>query len=175
MILSRLGLAATLGAAGVARKVIPRLEGVNFATVSREFVSDSFAAAMDGLRANAPEMVDVLDLGQGRSRLVPRYVANGFCCRGHAVLVYSHVLTGFAIKGARAALAGTPLVEDGLAVGVVHYLALPRPDNRGRSGPHANLWFVDHEGHFQTFEPGDGEEHEFNETELASVFMIYAQ
>lgn len=130
---------------------------------------------MEGLRANAPQLVDVLSLAAGRSRLVPRYVANGFCCRGHAALVYGHILTGFALKGVARAVEGSPLVEDALAVGILHYLALPRSENRFRSGPHANLWFIDHEGEFQTFEPGDGEEHEFNETELASVFLVYAQ
>jgi hypothetical protein len=37
------------------------------------------------------------------------------------------------------------------------------------------LWFIDHAGIFQTFEPGDGEENELTAEELASITFLYAQ
>jgi hypothetical protein len=34
---------------------------------------------------------------------------------------------------------------------------------------------VDHEGVFQSYEPGDGEENELTPEELASITFVYAQ
>jgi hypothetical protein len=124
---------------------------------------------------SAPALVEVLDLGNGRSRRVPVYVAEGFCCRGHGLCVYAHGMLGFAMQGVAAKLHGVPLAHDALAFGFLEFLAWPRADNRQRSGPHQQVWFIDHDGRFQTFEPGDGEENEFTAEELASIRFIYAQ
>lgn len=145
------------------------IQGVTFATVSREWVEKVWATAVDALPLN---LVEVRQLPGGRSRLVPRYFLNGFNCRGHSLYAYSQGMMGFAAK---AAASPTPLDHDALAFGFMHYMAESRPDNLGRAGPHEQLWFIDHDGVFQTFEPGDGEENEMTEGELKSIMLMYCQ
>jgi hypothetical protein len=135
-------------------------------------VASVFQAWLESLRANAPALVDVRQLGGGKTRLVPRYVVNGFNCRGQGLLCYAHGMAGFAIKGATA---NPPLDHDSLAFGFCHYTATPRADNLGRNGRHENLCFIDHEGVFQSFEQGDGEENEFEPLETGSITFLFMQ
>ena len=179
MILPRLQLSAALQTAGLPPAVTVPLvfesnsvQGSIFATVSRPWVIDVWRAWIESLRANAPQLVEIRQLGGGRSHLVPRYILNGFCCRGHGLAAYSHGMTGYALQAAQSP---TPLDHDALAFGFLHYTATPRADNLQRNGRHENLWFIDHEGLFQTFEPGDGEENEMEPAELASVTFLYCQ
>ena len=178
MNLTRADLSAAFVKGGVADWVAfsAHLNGNTFATVSRAWVSDTWAAGLRGLRMNAPRLVEPRAIGGGKTVLVPRYLLNGFCCRGHALFVYAHGLTGFADAAAEAADTGHgPLDHDAIAFGLLEYTATPRPENLLRSGRHENLWFVDHDGVFQTFEPGDGSENEMTSGELASITFLYAQ
>lgn len=146
------------------------IQGNTFATVSREWVSEVWSAGLDALRLNAPELVEQRQIGGGKSITVPRYILNGFCCRGHGLFIYAHGMTGFAVKAAK-----FTLDHDALAFGFMHYTAEPRPDNLNRAGRHEQLWFIDHDGKFQSYEEGDGEENEMTPTELASITFLYAQ
>ena len=148
------------------------VQGDRFATVSREWITATWAAGVRALCDNAPALVESRAVGGGKTQLVPRYLLNGFCCRGHSIFIYGHGMTGFALQ---AALAATPLDHDALAFGFLHYTAVPSAANLGRAGRHCILWFVDHDGVFQTFEGGDGEENELTPDELASITFLYAQ
>jgi len=148
------------------------VQGNLFATVSREWVTATWKAGVQALRDNAPALVESRQLGGGKTQLVPRYLVNGFNCRGHSIFVYGHGMTGFALQ---AATASAPIDHDALAFGFLHYTASPSADNLGRNGRHCILWFVDHDGAFQTFEGGDGEENELTPEELATVTFLYAQ
>lgn len=173
MILTREQLNNTLSAAGIplsAWFLAQGLQGDKFSTVSREWVARVWSYGVEALALNAPELVETLHIGGGKTRRVPRYVLNGFNCRGHSLFLYAHGMTGFA-KSAAAA----PLDHDALAFGFMHFTSEPRADNRDRAGRHGQLWFIDNEGTFQSFEGGDGEENEMTPTELASVTFLYAQ
>lgn len=148
------------------------IQGITFSTVSRAWVESVFSAGVDALRLNAPSLVTMRDIGGGKSRAVPRYFLNGFCCRGHSLFLYAHGMTGFALQAS-----ATPggLDHDALAFGFLHYTAQPNAENLGRNGRHEILWFVDNEGVFQTFEGGDGEENELTPAELASITFLFAQ
>lgn len=174
MNLSRQQLIDRLDAAGVPT-FGAHLNGDVFGTVEKATVSEIARATMAELAANAPELVEQRHIGGGKSVPVPRYVLKGFNCRGHHLKLYAHLMTGFAIKGAKAALAGTPLDHDALAAGFLEYTAEPRADNLGRAGRHQQFWHIDENGDFQTFEFGDGEENEFTPSELASVTFFYGQ
>jgi hypothetical protein len=163
------------GVPAVVANLTGRLNGGSFQTVSRDWVRAVWDAGLEALRLNAPALVAVRQVGGGKTALVPNYIADGFNCRGQAVFVYAHGMVGFANSGAAAAKLGRPLGADGLAWGFLEYTAVPRADNLNRAGRHEQLWFVDHDGTFQTFEQGDGEENEMLPEELASVTFLYAQ
>jgi hypothetical protein len=163
MILDRIGLISALERGGVPNAWEPfrtRLDGVTFSTVSADWVRDVWREGVAALAANAPVLVE---------NGLPRYVINGFNCRGHTHFIYAHGLLGFAIQGATAT---PPLTFDALAFGWLSYEASPHAVNRHRSGPHRILWHVDHAGIFQTFEGGDGRENELTPGELASINLV---
>lgn len=175
MLLDRPQLIAALSAGSVPPAALwaASLNGNVFSTVSREWVSATWNAGVRALRLNAPALVTARPVGtSGEVQLVPRYVLNGFNCRGHSIAIYAHGLTGFACQ---AADSPTPLDHDALAFGFLHYTARPNSANLGRDGRHCILWFVDHDGVFQSYEPGDGEENELTAEELASITFVYAQ
>lgn len=146
-----------------------------FATVSRDWVAEVAQATLEELRRNAPELVDVRQLGGGKTRLVPRYVLNGFCCRGHSLKAYSNGMLGFAVQGARAAAAGAPLPYDGLAWGFYHFTASPRPENYQRDGRHEKLWGIDHDLVFFNYEFGDVAFESDTPAERQTYTLLYAQ
>ena len=175
MLLTRTQLLGVLSAGSVPPAALwaASLNGDNFATVSREWVTDVWAAGMRALRDNAPHLVTSRPIGNsGQTQLVPRYFLGGFNCRGHSLFIYTHGLLGFAQQ---AAASPAPLDHDALAFGFLHYTARPSADNLQRNGRHQILWFVDHDGVFQSYEPGDGEENELTPEELASITFLYAQ
>jgi hypothetical protein len=168
MLLTRSQLVGAFSAGSVPPWALS-LNGDVFATVSREWVE----AGVRALRLNAPALVASRPIGaSGETQLVPRYVLRGFNCRAHALFVYTHGLTGFACQAADSPV---PLDHDALAFGFLHYTARPNSTNLGRDGRHCILWFVDHAGTFQSYEPGDGEENELTPEELASITFVYAQ
>lgn len=176
MILSRAQLINALVAGAVPTaawlSASESIQGNTFATVSREWVTATWQAGIEALRANAPALVESRAIGGSKTVLVPRYVINGFNCRGHSLSVYSHGMIGFALQGASAR---PPLDHDALAFGILNYTAEPRAENLQRNGRHRILWFIDHEGVFQTFEGGDGAEEELTPAELASITFLFAQ
>lgn len=175
MLLTRSQLTAVMSAGSVPQTALwaAPLNGDVFSTVSREWVSATWNAGVRALRLNAPALVAARPVGtSGEVQLVPRYVLNGFNCRGHSIAIYAHGLTGFACQAADST---TPLDHDALAFGFLHYTARPNSTNLGRDGRHCILWFVDHNGVFQSYEPGDGEENELTAEELASITFVYAQ
>jgi len=177
MILTRPELSAVLTRGHVPAFVhsvfVQSLQGMSFGTVHREWVAATWAAWVQSLRDNAPSLVEVRQLGGGRTQLVPKYFLNGFNCRGHGLLCYAHGMTGYALK---ASLARETLDHDSLAWGFLHYTASPRADNLNRGGRHENLWWIDTDsGEFETWEPADGEENEMTPDELGSITFMYAQ
>lgn len=175
MLLTRSQLIAALSAGSIPPAALwaASLNGDVFATVSREWVTATWEAGVRALRDNAPALVTSRSIGaSGQTQLVPRYFLDGFNCRGHSVFIYAHGLTGFAVQ---AAASPTPLDHDALAFGFLHYTARPSADNLQRDGRHQILWFVDRDGVFQSYEPGDGEENELTPEELASITFLYAQ
>ena len=171
MLLTRIDLLNALNAGG-ASTWCAHLNGTRFATVSHDWVRDVWSAGVAALRANAPARVEQRAIGGGATRLFPRYILNGFCCRGVSLFIYAHGMTGFALQAAQAP---TPLDHDALAFGWLEYTAEPRAANYGRDGRHEQLWFVDHAGNFQTFEGGDGDQEPFTPSELKSITFIFAQ
>lgn len=175
MLLTRDQLIAALAAGDVPPSALwaASFNGDVFATVSRAWVTDVWAAGVRALRDNAPALVTSRPIGaSGQTQLVPKYFLDGFNCRGHSVFIYAHGLTGFAVQAAASA---KPLDHDAVAFGFLHYTARPSADNLQRNGRHQILWFVDHDGIFQSYEPGDGEENELTPEELASISFLYAQ
>jgi hypothetical protein len=177
VILTRAQLIATLAGAGVpvarVNLLAPdEISGDRFSTVSREWVADVWRETIAELRLDAPSLISSREIGGGKSVTVPRYFLNGFCCRGHALKVYSNGMMGFALK---AAASPTPLDHDALAFGFIHYTAEPRAENLGRDGRHEILWGLDHDGKFFVYEPGDGDGETLTSTELASITLIFAQ
>jgi hypothetical protein len=175
MLLTRAQLAGVLAGTGIplAELFDPDTLGANvFATVSREWVASVCQAALEELRQNAPQLVALHDIGGGKTVLVPRYILNGFCCRGHALKIYSHGMTGFALS---AALAPAPLDHDGLAFGFYHFTASPRAGNGYRTGRHEKVWGIDHDGAFFSFEPGDNAAEQETPAELATMSFLFAQ
>ena len=149
------------------------IQGGTFATVSRAWVTATWCAAIDSLRANIPGSVESRAIGSsGASQAVPRYILNGYSCRNQTLLVYAHGIAGFVTEAVKS-LPRT-LDHDSLAFGFLHYTATPRAENLNRDGRHMILWFIDHDGAFQTFEPNDGEENEMTPAELASITFIFA-
>lgn len=176
MLLTRDQLIGILGGAGIpaAELFDPDTLGANlFVTVSREWVASVCQAALDELRLNAPQLVQARPIaGTSKTTLVPRYILNGFCCRGHALKMYSHGMTGFALQAANSP---TPLDHDGLAFGFYHFTASPRAENGYRDGRHEKVWGVDHAGQFFSFEPGDNSAEQETAAELATVSFLFAQ
>lgn len=148
------------------------ISGDVFATVSRDWVAQTWADTIAEMQANTPQLLSPRSIGGGKTVMVPRYFLNGFCCRGHALKVYAHGMTGFALS---AAASPTPLDHDALAWGFLHYTAMPRTQNLNRNGRHECLWGVDHDGVFFTYEPGDGDFEPFLPEELASITLLFAQ
>jgi hypothetical protein len=149
------------------------IQGDRFGTVSRAWLTATWCAAIDSLRANIPGSVESRAIGSsGASQSVPRYILHGYSCRNQTLLVYAHGIAGFVTEAVKA-LPST-LDHDSLAFGFLHYTARPRSENLNRDGRHMILWFIDHDGVFQTFEPGDGEENEMTAEELASITFIFA-
>lgn len=59
--------------------------------------------------------------------------------------------------------------RNGTLLGLFSYLAVEKPGNR-RIGGHDAIWFIDHEGRVNAFEPADGSFIDMLPIELASVF-----
>lgn len=149
------------------------ISGDVFATVSRDWVAATGDAFVDTLAKNTPRLVEVRpDPAGGIGKQVPKYILNGFCCRGHALAAYAHGMMGFALKAANSV---APLDHDALAFGFLHYTAIPRPENGHRNGRHELLWGLDHDGKFFTYEIGDRSFEPLTPDELASVTLVFAQ
>lgn len=145
-----------------------QLADLQFATVSDDYAGAVWAAWVDSLRLNAPELLTTLDLGGGRSRLVPRWVAEAGDCDDHSLLCVAHAITGNWISAVR----GGPKVAR--TYGLLFFTAQSRAENRFRAGAHSIVWYINHEGLFRTFEPGDGERIDLLPAEYASVSFGFA-
>jgi hypothetical protein len=141
----------------------PELGANLLSTVSPEWVEEVYQAALDCL---PPELVTTRSLGGGKTIRVLKY-KDGFVCRGQSLVIYGLSMIGLAEEG--------PTDHDGLAWGFLQYTSQPRPENLGRTGRHEKLWFIDHYGNFQTYEPGDAALEPIIATEFPSVTLIYAQ
>lgn len=128
-----------------------QIADVKIATVSDDYIPEVWAAWVDSLRKNAPSLLTTLDIGGGKSRTVPRWIEEAGDCDNAACLCFAHAQMGNWLLSAR----GGPKVSR--AYGFAFYTAEPRAANRNRAGGHAVMWWVNHEGLFRTFEPGDGE------------------
>lgn len=146
------------------------ISGDVFSTVTPEFLAGAWKGFVDNLPDSLIEMRPVGS--SGLTVKVPRYLLNGFCCRGVSLAVYASAMLGFAIDAAHAS---EPLDHDALAFGFFHYTAQPRAGNLFRSGRHEQLWFIDSGGVFRTFEPGDDQTEPLTLAELSSITLLFAQ
>ncbi len=121
-----------------------------YETVSADYMLANWSAWIDALRLNGPALLTQIDLGGGKTRTVPRWLEEAGDCDDAAMCCLAHGITGNWLH----ALRGGSRV--GRCRGLVYLNAEPRAENRGRSGQHAMIWFVDHEGQYRAFEPGDG-------------------
>ena len=137
-----------------------QLPDVVFATVANDYAPAVWSAWLDSLRANAPECLEQRPVGGGKTRPVPRYIAEAGDCENHALLMMAHALMGQWISAAQGG------ARVGRAFGVLFYVAQPRAENGWRAGGHAKVWWINHAGEFRTFEPGDGEEQALNPVEI---------
>lgn len=139
----------------LARQNIPahlwQLPDLTFETVHGDYMPEVWQAWIDSLRKNAPECLTQMELGGGKTRTVPKWVAEGGDCDNHGLLCLAHAMMGNWINACR----GGALVAR--TVGIAFYVATPRPENRHRAGGHCQCWQIDHDGKFQVWEPADGE------------------
>lgn len=157
----------------LARRGIPayswQLADARYETVADDYPAEVWQAWIDSLRANAPELLTTLDLGGGKTRTVPKWVAEAGDCDDHAILCFAHAITGNWIGAARGG------AKVGRTFGVAFYEAVPRPENRNRSGRHAVNWFINDQGVFRIFEPADGNYQEWLTAEyMSATFGICA-
>lgn len=139
-----------------------------YRTVAADYPAAVWAAWIESLRANAPQLLESRHLGGGLTRTVPRHIPEAGDCENHSLLCMGHALMGNWIAAAQ----GGP--RTGLAFGLLHYTATPRPENRHREGGHAQLWFCDHAGELRTYECGDGELSQLTPAEWQSAIFGYA-
>jgi len=174
MILTRADFIMKLVAAGIpaARFALTAPDEIAanlFGTVPADFIQASWDAWVKMFADNAPALVQQRDIGGGKTRMVPNYIAPGFVCRHAAFSFYAHLLDGLAIRAAT-----TPQANDGYAIAVVYYTATPRAEDGNRDGRHARILFVDDTGAVCEFEEGDGDPEPMTPAELGSISFILA-
>lgn len=122
-----------------------------YETVNDDYVPEVWQAWIDSLRANAPECLTQLQMGGGKTRTVPRWVAEGGDCDDHGYLCFAHALMG---NWRNACRGGAKVAR---TVGIAFYTAMPRAENRNRAGGHCQVWAINHANEFKVWEPGDGD------------------
>ncbi len=122
-----------------------------YETVQDDYLPSVWGAWIDSLRANAPDCLMTLDLGGGKTRVVPRWVEEGGDCDDAGVLCTGHAIMGNWINVCRG---GAKVAR---TVGFAFYSATARAENRRREGGHCQMWQINHAGEFKVWEPGDGE------------------
>lgn len=151
MTFNRFELFGRLDAMAIPASTGWQLPDDTFETVESDYLPRVWSAWVESLRLNAPECLHTIEIGGGKTRLVPKYQVQAGDCENLSLLCLAHAMTGNWIGACR----GGPRV--GRTLGIAFYTATPRPENRNVSGPHCQLWQIDHGGNFQTFEPQLGE------------------
>lgn len=128
-----------------------QLPDTTYETVDDRYPQDVFDAIVEEFRLNAPELLTVLQLGGGKTRLVPKWIEEAGDCDDGAFVMMSKALIG----NWRNAIAGGPRVAR--CMGVFFYTATPRAENRFRAGGHAKIWYINHNQQFRVYEDFDGE------------------
>lgn len=136
-------------------------------TCSDDYVLQAYSDCLDML---PQECVEVRDLGNGRSRRVMRHTMRdgdlsneAGDCDDHGHVLMAHAIIGNWKKAIR-----TKTSRGGGPLGVLDYVAIPKPGDR-RAGGHDRNWFVRHDLVLRFFEPGDGEFATMLPEELASL------
>lgn len=176
MNLTRIQLIDRLKAANIPTEVLDlytpnEIEGMVFGSVSSGYVQrvwDSFIATLQA-DPNA-RLTAQRQLGGGKTRTVPNWVAPGAVCRHWAFAFY-----GFFLLCVMKLAVVRPQSNDGYALAVVYYTSQPRAENNWRQGRHARMFHVDDDGTLRQFEEGDGDPHSMTDAELRSItFMVFA-
>ncbi len=118
------------------------------------------------VEARPIELTSARELGGGKTRRVPRWIAEAGDCDNLALGLMSWADVGNAMAVAGGAS------RDGLACGVLFYNAGPaRAENFHVAGGHAINWLVGHDLTVQFFEPGVGEFTDLNTAERSSAWF----
>lgn len=169
MLLTRNQYLGKLVLAGVPLGCDDEINGNLFRTIPDVYVADSWRAFVEMLDGCEPKLTELLEVGGGKTRLVPKYLAPGIVCRHWAFSFYGFLLLGLAERAAR-----TLQPCDGYAIGPVYYFAKPRAEDRYRDGKHARILYVNDDGVVKQFEEGDGLPEPMIPEELASITLRIA-
>jgi hypothetical protein len=142
-----------------------QLPDVSYETVPVGYGQKVWDAIIDEFRANAPELLTTLQLGGGKTRVVPKWIEEAGDCDDGAFVMVAKAIIGNWINAARGG------AKAGRTFGLMFFTAEPRAENRNRAGGHALVWEIDDSGTFRVYENGDGEYIVLTPTELASSFF----
>lgn len=138
-----------------------------YETVSNSYIPEVWEAWIDSLKRNAPKLLAPLNLGGGKTRMVPKWIKEAGDCENAAIICFAHAMTGNWLGAAQGGL------KAGRTHGVTFFTAVPSAVNRNRAGGHAVQWWIDHAGEFHAWETGDGEEQPWVPAEyLSATFGI---
>lgn len=141
-----------------------QLADESYETCTPEFVERSWSAWMDARPASLCQM---RDLGGGKNRRVPRWIAQAGDCDNLALSTLAWADTGNALAAAE-----RNQMRGGLAYGILFYTAGPaRAENYNVAGRHAINWFVSPTKQVLFFEPGVGSLIELTPVERASAWF----
>lgn len=134
-----------------------------FETVSDEFVAEVWAAWIASLKANAPELLEVREIGGGKTRLLPKWRKNGGDCENISLICFGHEQTGNWIDAVRTG------ATKGRTYGITFFESQPRAENGHVAGGHCVIWYINHAGQFRVFEPQLGSAFAWLPAEFASA------
>lgn len=173
MIVSWQTIATQFRLAGVGKDVrdpIFDLLDTSFVTVSERWMRDNWEAMVNTLPASLTEWKTV---GNTR-RLCPLYIPERKDCENHAYGTMVHGAVGNALSYVQQQAAGKTPAEAGLAMGVIHYTAVPRRENLFREGRHAMNWWLNHRARLGFFEPAEGHPTTLLRKEVQSITRVCA-
>lgn len=142
----------------------------SFVTASERWMRDNWGAMVDTL---PEELTEWKTVGNTR-RLCPLYIPERKDCENEAYGLMVHGAVGNALSYVRDKAAGRNPAEAGLAMGVIHYTAIPRRENLFRAGRHAINWWLDHRTRLRFFEPAEGHPTRLLREEIQKITRVCA-
>lgn len=133
------------------------MDDAEYSTVSPGFVTEAWR---EWVRSLPPELVEVRDIGGGKTQPVPRWIAEVFDCDNHTRDFATFLNRCMAVDAAKA---GTK--RGNTASGMIRLFTQPGV----LASFHAAIWFIDHEQEAHTFDPATGRVDPFVEVQLKSI------